>query len=184
MKFLDWMKISLSLPVRIVKFANSLDDKLMIFFSFSQKIDSDIFHANCILRRQFGCNDSFFSGENTKIFQNVVCWMLPSMLSVHFQGEWYICDQWYENTHENHIPWSCKLDTGWDIQDQLWSGRHVLSTGYTNMQVESLQTTSDFLLIYFIHFFSFFFFFFFCKFSTAHNDFFFFFFFFFCFKFK
>ena len=42
---LPWSESDLSLhclPVRIVKFANSLDDKLMIFFSFSQKIDCDI----------------------------------------------------------------------------------------------------------------------------------------------
>ena len=56
--------------------ANSADDKLMLFFTFFPRKKALTFRANCLLRRrQFAWNGkAYFLEKAWKIFQNVVCW--------------------------------------------------------------------------------------------------------------
>ena len=56
--------------------ANSADDKLMMFFLFFPRKEDLTLHANCLPRRQFAWNvKSYFQGKIIKVFKNVVvCW--------------------------------------------------------------------------------------------------------------
>ena len=65
--------------------ANSTDDKLMIFFSYFPRKQAFAFHANCLLRRQDAWNTkAYFLGKNKKTV-SVCCLLksLPSMQSVN-----------------------------------------------------------------------------------------------------